>query len=69
MTQRSVVFLYLLLASPPAPPVAQQPYDVLITGGSVLNGEGASPCGADVGLRRAHRDHRRSPDRGGDAPD
>ena len=51
MTQRSVVLLGLLLASACARPVAQQPYDVLITGGSVLNGEGAPAVRADVGIR------------------
>jgi N-acyl-D-aspartate/D-glutamate deacylase len=51
MTQRSVVFLYLLLTSACARPAAQQPYDVLITGGSVLNGEGAPALRTDVGIR------------------
>jgi hypothetical protein len=37
---RPTVLLWLLLASACGRPVAQQPYDVLITGGSVLNGEG-----------------------------
>jgi N-acyl-D-amino-acid deacylase len=50
MTRRSVVF-YLLLASACARPAAQQPYDVLITGGSVLNGEGTPAVRADVGIR------------------
>ena len=30
---------------------AQQPYDLVITGGSVLNGEGAPAVRADVGIR------------------
>jgi N-acyl-D-amino-acid deacylase len=51
MTQRSVVLLGLLLASACARPTAQQPYDVLITGGSVLNGEGTPAVRADVGIR------------------
>ena len=51
MTQRSVVLLALLLASACSRPEAQQPYDVLITGGSVLNGEGTSAVQADVGIR------------------
>ena len=51
MTQRSVVLLGLLLASACSRPEAQQPYDVLITGGSVLNGEGTPAVRADVGIR------------------
>jgi len=51
MTQRFVVLLGLLLASACARPEAQQPYDVVITGGSVLNGEGTPAVRADVGIR------------------
>src|SRR6185436_20435745 len=34
-----------------ARPAAQQPYDLVITGGSVLNGEGTPAVRADVGIR------------------
>ena len=51
MTQRFGVLLGLLLASACARPEAQQPYDVVITGGSVLNGEGTPAVRADVGIR------------------
>jgi N-acyl-D-amino-acid deacylase len=51
MTLRAAVLLSLFLAPACARPAAQQPYDVLITGGSVLNGEGTQPVQADVGIR------------------
>jgi N-acyl-D-aspartate/D-glutamate deacylase len=51
MTRRFVVLLGLVLASACARPEAQQPYDVVITGGSVLNGEGTPAVRADVGMR------------------
>ena len=51
MRHRPVVLFWLLLASACARPAAQQPYDVLITGGSVLNGEGTPAVRADVGIR------------------
>src|SRR6476646_9927650 len=50
MRLRSILLL-CLLASGCARPSAQQPYDVLITGGSVLNGEGTPAVRADVGIR------------------
>jgi N-acyl-D-amino-acid deacylase len=46
-----MVLLSLLLASACARSEAQRPYDVLITGGSVLNGEGTAAVRADVGIR------------------
>src|SRR4029453_2435383 len=51
MRLRSTVPACLLLASACARAVAQQPYDLVITGGSVLNGEGTPAVRADVGLR------------------
>jgi N-acyl-D-amino-acid deacylase len=51
MTLRATVLLSLFLVSACAGPAAQQPYDVLITGGSVLNGEGTPALRADVGIR------------------
>jgi N-acyl-D-amino-acid deacylase len=51
MTLRATVLLSLFLVSGCAGPAAQQPYDVLITGGSVLNGEGTPALRADVGIR------------------
>jgi len=54
MRRRSPVLPCLLLlacACACARPVAQQPYDVVVTGGSVLNGEGTPAVRADVGIR------------------
>src|SRR6187549_1377869 len=47
----STALLCLLLASACARTTAQQPYDIVITGGSVLNGEGTPVVRTDVGIR------------------
>ena len=41
----------LVLAAACARPAAQQPYDLVLGGGSVLNGEGTPALRADVGIR------------------
>ena len=51
MRPQSIVLLCLVLASACARPAAQQPYDVVISGGSVLNGEGTPAVRTDVGIR------------------
>jgi N-acyl-D-aspartate/D-glutamate deacylase len=51
MRLRSAVLFSVLLLSGCARPAAQQQYDILITGGSVLNGEGTPAVRADVGIR------------------
>ena len=51
MRLRPNVLLCLLLSCACARPAAQQPYDLVITGGSVLNGEGSPAVRTDVGIR------------------
>ena len=53
MTRRYTTLLWLLLASACGRTAAEQPqpFDILITGGSVLNGEGTPAVRADVGIR------------------
>ena len=51
MRLRPTLLFCLLVASSCAPTSAQQPYDVVITGGSVLNGEGTPAVRTDVGIR------------------
>jgi N-acyl-D-aspartate/D-glutamate deacylase len=46
-----LVVLALLLASSCSTPPAQPPLDLVITGGSVLNGEGTPAVAADIGVR------------------
>ena len=47
----SALLLLLLLTSACTRPPSQQSYDIVITGGSVLNGEGTPAVRADVGIR------------------
>ena len=51
MRLRFPALLWLLLSTACARPAAQQPYDLVITGGSVLNGEGTPAVQTDVGIR------------------
>src|SRR5262245_65788100 len=50
MRLRSIVLLSVFLACGCARPAAQQPYDLVISGGSVLNGEGTPAVRTDVGI-------------------
>ena len=51
MKLHSAVPLLLVFTAACARPAAQQPYDLLITGGSVLNGEGTPAVRADLAIR------------------
>jgi N-acyl-D-aspartate/D-glutamate deacylase len=51
MKLRTTVLFCLLLGSGCARPAARQSYDLVISGGSVLNGEGTPAMRADVGIR------------------
>ncbi len=51
MNRRLTALLWLLLAPACARTAAQQPYDLVISGGSVLNGEGTPAVRTDVGIR------------------
>ena len=51
VTSTFPLLIVLLVAAACVRSGAQQPYDVLITGGSVLNGEGTPAVQADVGIR------------------
>ena len=51
MRRRFTVVLSLLLVSACERPAAQQPYDLVIAGGSVLNGDGTPAVQTDVGIR------------------
>src|SRR5687767_12482131 len=53
MTFKSTCHLvvFILTASACANPAAQQPYDLVIAGGSVINGEGTPAVTTDVGIR------------------
>jgi N-acyl-D-amino-acid deacylase len=53
MRVRFAVLPLVILFSGCARPVAQPPYDLVITGGSVLNGDGTPAVRADVGIRGA----------------
>src|SRR5215831_9528487 len=53
MRRRFDLLLCLLLVSACSRTTGQQPYDIVITGGSVLNGEGTPAVRTDVGIRGA----------------
>jgi N-acyl-D-amino-acid deacylase len=46
-----ILTLLLLLLSGCAPSASQAPYDLVITGGSVMNGDGTPAVSADIGIR------------------
>jgi N-acyl-D-aspartate/D-glutamate deacylase len=47
----SSALLLLTLSTACAPSAAQAPYDLIVSGGSVLNGDGTPAVTADVGIR------------------
>ena len=54
MTLKRTAFKFgLLLLAACSRPSAQAPYDLLITGGSVINGDGTPAVNADIGIRDA----------------
>src|SRR5262245_46170021 len=49
--RRATILATVVVLASCARPAAQAPFDVLIVGGSVVNGEGTPPVAADVGVR------------------